>query len=306
MTTRAAQDLLVVGYVCTIESLCNPFMKVICDAAATRPRQRRVLLRKKLTALFVMGLGLTMLLATAASRGIVPAEDELDKLWEFTTTAPTSAKDRYDRLSSAAVEKYDRELKRIQAELKGTLSKLQKELISELNKHQIATTKRGDLDEALRIRSAKRAAIRSDGLVSVSLESRSAPPEMPRLTVEYRGHHYKIYDRQVAVSVAEKHCLSMGGHLVRIESKQEQAFVARHIKRYGRNEWYWIDGTDIIQEGTWLYSNNEAIKIFNWEKGEPSNVDGIEHWAAIRRSDGIWGDSRGGVRNIAYICEWDR
>ena len=115
----------------------------------------------------------------------------------------------------------------------------------------------------------------------------------------------QVFDEGAPLSVAHEKCRAMGGHLIRIQSEPEQKFMVE-LARKGRTSVYWIDGSDVRKEGTWLFSDGSAMSFFAWTKGEPNNSRGISHWIFCARTLGFqWNDSVSGLRDRGYICEWD-
>jgi len=74
---------------------------------------------------------------------------------------------------------------------------------------------------------------------------------------------------------------------------------------------YWIDGSDELREGRWLFSNDMPMHYFNWAGGEPNNSDwggngGLEHHVKMGRNQNWrWNDMPGSLRENCFICEWD-
>ncbi|XP_028665782.1 perlucin-like protein [Erpetoichthys calabaricus] len=64
-------------------------------------------------------------------------------------------------------------------------------------------------------------------------------------------------------------CITLGGHLVIIESKAEQKFLETVLRsKEGRRLSYWIGLNDIITEGAWYWVNNVPLdgSITYWGK----------------------------------------
>jgi hypothetical protein len=143
-------------------------------------------------------------------------------------------------------------------------------------------------------------------------KAKKSKARIPRNAVEYKGHHYKAFDIQGPHGLAMKKAESTGGHLVRIQGPDEQQFVAK-LANSGRLSNYWIDGSDELSEGRWLFSDGTRMKFFYWYRGEPNNVGLSEHYIVIQRNeDWRWNDSvlRGDANIRAhhprgFICEWD-
>ena len=66
--------------------------------------------------------------------------------------------------------------------------------------------------------------------------------------------------------------------------------------------------SDESSEGNWKWVNGTSTSYTNWHSGEPSNQDGIEHYAMFyeKFQDGTWNDADGIIdAGGAFICEWD-
>lgn len=141
----------------------------------------------------------------------------------------------------------------------------------------------------------------------------AAVPSMPKDAAEFAGHHYQIYWARSPWHVAKQRCEAAGGHLVRIESREEQRFIDELIKRSPGPRFliglgYWADGSDAKSEGAWQYSDGRPLVYTNWAATQPDNYDGVQHYLTIRGSDdenpGTWDDIWPSQRQ-SYICEWD-
>ncbi|XP_046875650.1 immune-related, lectin-like receptor 4 [Hypomesus transpacificus] len=78
-------------------------------------------------------------------------------------------------------------------------------------------------------------------------------------------------------------CISSGGHLVIIETEEEQDFLIKElgekIKLDNQEDKFWIGLTDLKEEGTWLWVDNSKLnqnKSF-WLKDEPDNWKGPDN-----------------------------
>ena len=126
--------------------------------------------------------------------------------------------------------------------------------------------------------------------------------KIPADAVKYKGNYYKVYDEPLQYSAAQKRCEIMGGHLVKIESADEQQLVANITKNRPR-EYYYVDGSDELEEGVWKYSDGKTISFIDWAPGEPNNWRGIEHWLVISPSHRKLFDYF--ASGPGFICEWE-
>ncbi|XP_066566453.1 uncharacterized protein LOC136753978 [Amia ocellicauda] len=78
-------------------------------------------------------------------------------------------------------------------------------------------------------------------------------------------------------------CVRKGGHLVIIESKEEQTFLSNYLQKNvsgcdngnTQDKMYWIGMTDAVTEGAWLWMDNTPLTNEYWLKrtGQPSEPD---------------------------------
>jgi hypothetical protein len=134
---------------------------------------------------------------------------------------------------------------------------------------------------------------------------------IPREAKPWNGHRYLVVDEAVTWHVAKLRCEAAGGHLLRIESGEEQKFIEKLLANTGKRSWY-MDGSDEDAEGQWQFSDRRLFQYTNWGPQEPGNVGGeLEHSAAIA-ADGQFGYPHGKWIDLAcyfrtgFICEWDQ
>ncbi|XP_042362423.1 lactose-binding lectin l-2-like [Plectropomus leopardus] len=100
----------------------------------------------------------------------------------------------------------------------------------------------------------------------------------PMFWFNFNGRCYKYVGTDMTWADAELHCVSEGGNLVSIHSRDEENFVKSLIKNFdpaqGRT---WIGLSDIHKEGKWMWSDGCAVGFVFWKTGEPNNVGGNEH-----------------------------
>ncbi|XP_053382474.1 perlucin-like protein isoform X2 [Mercenaria mercenaria] len=95
--------------------------------------------------------------------------------------------------------------------------------------------------------------------------------------VTFQGSCYLFSQAEVNFLDAEVLCSQTGGHLVRVESEQENNFLKHYMKQL-KNAHYWMGLSDMDQEGTFKwYGTNDVVSFTDWISGEPSNGGGTEH-----------------------------
>ena len=131
----------------------------------------------------------------------------------------------------------------------------------------------------------------------------------------YTGHVYEFYtlpeseweSGPITWQQAERRCEWKGGHLAIIESSTENFLLYSAMKAKGYENAY-FGFSDESSEGNWKWVDGTSTSYTNWHSGEPSNQDGIEHYAMFYENfqDGTWNDADGIIdAGCAYICEWD-
>lgn len=125
----------------------------------------------------------------------------------------------------------------------------------------------------------------------------------------WNGHRYTVFKNETASwEEAKAYCESLGGHLVSINTAEENAFVAGLL----RNGHYFIGGID---NGGWHWVTGEPASFVNWSEGEPNNLpgyglDGQPYILMYGPTSGFvvgkWDDCWGQNGHAAgFICEWD-
>ena len=168
----------------------------------------------------------------------------------------------------------------------------------------------GNLDEANKISDAIKALKKGASPAGAS-KGKKTEARIPKNAIKWRGHHYVVFHSRLSHTAARRFCERAGGHLVRIENTHEQTFIAELATKGGQSD-YWIDGSDELREGRWLFSNDMPMHYFNWAGGEPNNSDwgqnngGLEHHVKMGRNQNWrWNDMPGSLRENCFICEWE-
>ncbi len=142
-------------------------------------------------------------------------------------------------------------------------------------------------------------------------------------TYDYSGHTYTMYQSSMTWTQAKSFCEEQGGHLVTINSQQEQDFITDTILADAQRNCYWTAG--YLTDGQWKWTTGEDMSYTNWAENEPNNQDGVEayiHLFGFEKTDGSgpkpvgsWNDvaNEGSpfaddfydITNYGFICEWD-
>ncbi len=121
------------------------------------------------------------------------------------------------------------------------------------------------------------------------------------------GYRYKVFQGEAnSWEEARDYCLSIGGHLATLTSREENDYVFRMITEAGIWSAY-FGFSDSVEEGVWTWVTGEPISFLNWAPGEPNGYGGENYGMFYGElSDGTWNDgSFSGVEDGTFICEWD-
>ena len=133
------------------------------------------------------------------------------------------------------------------------------------------------------------------------------------------GKKYELYQNSVSWEEAKAICEEKGGHLVTINSEEENDLVLSMIE--DNVSFTWIGASYDTKTGTWNWVTDETFEYTNWNTGEPSASDtNAEYYAhmysidiGVSETKGKWNDVSGsssiatyyGVPNSMYICEYE-
>ena len=122
-------------------------------------------------------------------------------------------------------------------------------------------------------------------------------------TTKFNGHTYASYvsDKRPAWSAVKAFCEEIGGHLLCIESANEQKQIESLL--VGRSDRYWIGGYCENGTGEWKWVNGEPLSYrnFAWIR-----EDGDSNFVALAKSrQWITIIERPLFVVKAFVCEWD-
>lgn len=145
-----------------------------------------------------------------------------------------------------------------------------------------------------------------DAVVDVSSE------ELIKYT--YGNSEYAIIDIGMSWTEAKSYCERLGGHLLTVNSSEEQEYVNKKLLSIGSQNMYWLGGYRENYSEPWKWVTGENIELFNWSSGEPnSKSENYIHMYRSNNTTGTWNNtteySSGnwfyGSINSGFICEWD-
>ena len=87
---------------------------------------------------------------------------------------------------------------------------------------------------------------------------------------------YEITNSLLNWTEARQRCLQVGGDLASVLSAEDQSKVAALMVNHGN---YWIGLNDRTTEGTFVWSDGNAVSFQNWAPGEPNDHEHDEDCA---------------------------
>lgn len=98
--------------------------------------------------------------------------------------------------------------------------------------------------------------------------------------------NYYFYSQYKSWNEAESFCQGINGHLVSINSKDENTFLQQEMKKRGFKHLYiGLYNNNTEHQGQWI--DGSKVQYTNWYSGEPS---GNGECYAVMMSDGKWND----------------
>ncbi|XP_045479162.1 perlucin-like isoform X1 [Harmonia axyridis] len=126
--------------------------------------------------------------------------------------------------------------------------------------------------------------------------------------VELNGHYYYFekYFKSNFIK-AMQYCREHGMDLLSIETGVENIEIIAYLKKnYPKAEHIWTSGTDMGEEGSFVWlSTGRPLNFTSWCNGQPDNAGKNEHCLEILRlgvENYVWND-RSCLSEYNFICE---
>lgn len=104
-------------------------------------------------------------------------------------------------------------------------------------------------------------------------------------TASYEGHTYHLLERSL-FAAAEAEAVTLGGHLVTIDSAEENQFIVDTFAATATAEAptaivsLWTGFNDVETEGTYVWTSGDPVGYTNWHTTEPAgNIDDEDYGA---------------------------
>ena len=123
------------------------------------------------------------------------------------------------------------------------------------------------------------------------------------------SHRYEVFNERLYWEDAENYCEGLGGHLVTVNSAEEQAFIEALLK--GMPDGAYMIGTHRKLDSFNSWVTGEALTYTNWAPSQPDNLTGKQEVGVIAKGgadkfkirDCEWDDTEDS--QLPFICEWD-
>merc|ERR1712002_159324 len=99
---------------------------------------------------------------------------------------------------------------------------------------------------------------------------------------------YKLFDEKKNWTMAEAHCMGLGGHLVSVQSPEEHKFVA-DLGLVSDEEAVYMGGSDFVEK-KWVWSDGTPFGFTYWLEGEPNNAGGEDCMMLWKKVGDKWND----------------
>ncbi|KAK2865587.1 hypothetical protein Q7C36_001643 [Tachysurus vachellii] len=116
----------------------------------------------------------------------------------------------------------------------------------------------------------------------------------------FNSHVYYISTQKKNWDNSRRDCKRRGADLVIINSKEEQVFIATHLK----SNRAWIGLSDTDTEGVWKWVDGSPLTTAYWDEGEPNNDKDHEDCGEImgHPEEKNWNDRRCSDNEL-WVCE---
>jgi cysteine-rich repeat protein len=120
----------------------------------------------------------------------------------------------------------------------------------------------------------------------------------PAFTYAVDHHAYRFHADPLTADAARQRCTADGGHLAVLDTNEERLFVAGNV-----NVQAWVDASDALQEGQFVWPTGQPLDPTWWAVGQPDDKNGTQECLVLNVIDKV-GDAACGDPH-AYICEFD-
>ncbi|XP_025095058.1 low affinity immunoglobulin epsilon Fc receptor-like [Pomacea canaliculata] len=112
--------------------------------------------------------------------------------------------------------------------------------------------------------------------------------QCPRSWTQFEESCYIMPDQAVTWLEAKELCLEIGGHMVEVDSADENNFLLSIIKNHGATS-SWIGLEDFAEEGHFVWSSSQRVPSYtNWAPHVPDDINGNQDCGWITNHPAWW------------------
>ena len=130
------------------------------------------------------------------------------------------------------------------------------------------------------------------GTGTMTIAIQGPPTVLATMVNPANGHTYHFLTAS-SWTAAEGAAIALGGHLATVDDQAEQDWIVANFHSFqGVPRDVWIGLNDAASEGNFVWSSGDPVAFTAWDLNEPSNANGIEDYAAVRKNSasGLWND----------------
>ncbi|XP_046554011.1 galactose-specific lectin nattectin-like [Haliotis rubra] len=118
---------------------------------------------------------------------------------------------------------------------------------------------------------------------------------------------YQLHADRKMYNDALADCRSRDEHLAVIDREEKQNHIAKQIPSSSDTNIcsYFIDGSDAVKEGQWVFHDGRDVTYKPWARGFPKNETGRNYIVARKHENFRWHNSDIQWDDKCYICERD-
>jgi lectin-like protein len=121
----------------------------------------------------------------------------------------------------------------------------------------------------------------------------------------FGGSCYELFGGPASWSEAEQRCVDWGGHLAKVESAQEDAFLGGLLGAPGGSaegaRGAWLGGSDAAQDGEFIWADGSALLFDAFAPNQPDDGAGVDCIEKRNDATALWYDQRC-TDEYPYIC----
>ncbi len=172
-----------------------------------------------------------------------------------------------------------------------------------------------DFNDTLRLTSLEASDLTIDGAAATGVtvvDADTAIFDVPAPILQWaasdggNGHYYALTAAAAPWADAETAAVALGGHLLSINSQQEQDFIEQtFLSGPDDHNIYHVGLTDQNVEGTFVWTSGEPLIYTNWEPGEPNDYGPGEDFTTVNWHYGMgYGGTLGTWNDIGEDELW--